>query len=117
MSVIDSLIFANAALLSAARDRNLFIFPYIRYIAAILRLLPALGLFSFVAYQLLKKPLNVFFSELMKQKLLLVNYSLLVICKGEDVHVEEGNTCDETQLPDRIMHPELYDAQEDQATY
>jgi hypothetical protein len=92
-------------------------------IAAIFCLLPALGLYSFVAYKLLKKPLkNVFTSKPVKRLLLLVNQSLLA-CKGhggQEVHEEEGNTennLDEIQLPDRIVHPELYDAQEDQPTY
>jgi hypothetical protein len=123
MSVVDSLIFANAAFLSAARDRNIFAFPIIRYITVILHLLPALGLYSFVAYKLLKKLLkNVFTSKPVKRLLLLVNQSLLV-CKGhggQEVHEEEGNTennLDEIQLPDRVVHPELYDAQEDQPTY
>jgi hypothetical protein len=118
MSVVDSLIFANLALLSAARDRNIFNFPFIRYIAAIFHLLPALGLYSFIAYKLLKKPLKT-----VKRKLLLVNQSLRLVCKshgGQEVHEEEGDTennLDEIQLPDRIVHPELYDAQEDQPTY
>jgi hypothetical protein len=123
MSVVDSLIFANVALLFAAGDRNIFDFPIIRYLTAILFLLPALGLYSFVAYKLLKKPLkHVFTSKPVKWLLLLVSQSLLV-CKGhggQEVHEEEGNTennLDEIQLPDRIVHPELYDAQEDQPTY
>jgi hypothetical protein len=124
MSVIDSLIFANVALLFATRDRNIFDFPFIRYIAAILCLLPALGLYSFFAYKLLKKPLkNIFTSKPVKRLLLLVNQSLRLVCRGhggQEIHEEEGDTennFDEIQLPDRIMHPEVYDAQEDQPTY
>jgi hypothetical protein len=72
----------------------------------------------------LKRPLkNVFNSKPVKRKLLLVNQSLRLVCKshgGQEVHEEEGDTennLDEIQLPDRIVHPELYDAQEEQPTY
>ena len=123
MSVIDSLIFANLALLSAAIDRNVNAFPYLRLITEILRLIPALGLFSFVVYKLLKKPFKGTFT-LVKQKFSSIKQSVLVCYDGHNddraQDEEQGNienNCDEAQLPDRVVHPELYDTQENQPTY
>ena len=125
MSVINSLIFANLALSSAALVRNAYAFPFFRFITGILGLVPALGLalFGFVMYKLLEKPLKTVYTSV-KQKLLLVKQSLLTCC---DVHKddraqdeEQGNTennHDDVQLPDQIMHSELYDTQENEPTY
>ena len=122
MSVIDSLIFATLALLSAAIDRNVNTIPYLRLFTEILRLIPALGLFSFVVYKLTKKPLKMIFTSV-KQKLPQVKRSLLACCNGhkddraqDEEKGNNENNHDEDQLPDRLMHPELYDAQ-DQPTY
>ena len=116
MSVIDSLIFANLALLYA--------FPFCRTFKIILRLIPALGLYSFVVYKLLKRPFKIIFASI-KQKLLPVKQSLLTCCcnghKDDRAQDEEQrnteNNHDQAQLPDRVVHPELYDVQEDQPTY
>ena len=123
MSVIDSLIFANLAVLTAAIDRNIYAFPFFARITGILSLVPALGLFSFVVYKLLKKQLKIVFASV-KQKLPLVKQSLLVCCDGHKddraQDEEQGNTKnnhDDAQLPDRVVHPELYDPQENQPTY
>ena len=119
MSVIDSLIFANVTLLSAVRDRNIYAFPFFVLIIGILALIPALGLYSFVIYKLLKKPLKIIFTSI-KQKLPPVKQSLLTCCnrhKDDSAQDEEQGNHDEAQLPDRIVHPELYDAQENQPTY
>ena len=124
MSVIDSLIFANLALFTAAIDRNIYVFPFLRFITGILSLIPAVGLFCFVIYELLKKPLKIVFTSV-KQKLLLIKQSLLICFDGHKddraQDEEQGNTencCDEIQLPDRIIHPELYaKAQKNGPTY
>ena len=123
MSVIDSIIFATLALLFAAIDRNINAIPYLRLFTEILRLIPALGLFSFVIYKLTKKPLKMIFTSV-KQKLPQVKRSLLTCCNGhkddraqDEEKGNNENNHDEDQLPDRIMHPELYDGQEDQPTY
>ena len=125
MSVIDSLIFATLALLSAAIDRNVNAAPFLRLIVEILRLMPALGLFSFVIYKLMKKPLKMIFT-LVKQKLPpMIKRSLLTACcnghKDDRAQDEEQgnveNNHNEDQLPDRVVHPELYDTQENQPTY
>ena len=112
MSVIDSLILANMALSNAALDRNIYL---LQIVVGISTLIPPLGLFSFVIYKLLKKLLKPVF-VLIKQKLPQVKSQLpLICCKG---HVgdrardeEQGatdNDGDEIQLPDRVVHPELY---------
>ena len=123
MSVIDSLIFANLALLSATIDRNIYAVPYLRITAEILRMIPALGLFSFVLYKLLRKPLEIIFT-LVKRKLQQVKLSLLACCNGykddgakDEEQGNNQNNHDEAQLPDRVVHPELYDTQENQPTY
>ena len=72
-------------------------------------------LFWFVIYRLSKKPLKPVFAQI-KQKLLQVKSRLLLICcnghNGDRARDEEqgttNNDCDDSQLPDRIVHPELY---------
>ena len=121
MSVIDSLLFANLALSSAALDRNFYAFPFFRAWSEISSLVPALGLFSFVIYKLLKKQLKTLFASL-KQKLPLVKQSLQTGCRDGRAQDEEGqetagNNHTQAQLPDRVVHPELYDTHEIQGTY
>ena len=122
MSVIDSLLFVNLALSSAALDKNVYAFPFFRAWSGLLSLVPALGLFSFVVYKLLKKQLKTLFASL-KQKLPLVKQSLRTGCRdgrsrAEDEEGQEtaGNNHTQAQLPDRIVHPELYDTHEIQGT-
>ena len=84
-------------------------------------LLPALGLLSFVMYKLFKKPLKRVFVKI-KEKLPQVK--LQWCCSGckddgvRDGQEEQGNTDngrnDDVQLPDQIVHPELYTLEEDQ---
>ena len=113
MSVIDSLILANMALLSAALD--IYTTPFLEIVVEISYLIPALGLLSFVLYKLLKKPLKPVFA-LIKQKLPQVKSRLLLICcnghVGDRARDEEqgttNNDCDDIQLPDRVEHPEHY---------
>ena len=81
MSVIDSLIFANLALSTAAIDRNIYAFPFFRLIAKTLSLIPALGLFSFIVYKLMKKLLKIVFTSV-KPKLPLDKQLLLICCGG-----------------------------------
>ena len=72
----------------------------------ITRFNPAVGLFSFIIYKLLKKPLKIVFIVI-KQTLLQIKQSLLTCCNGghKDDRAqdeEQGNTesnCDEAQLP------------------
>ena len=113
MSVIDSLILANLALSNAVfLDRTV---PLLQIVVGISALIPALGLFSFVIYKLLKKLLKPVFAQI-KQKLPQVKSRLLLICckghVGDRARDEEQgatvNDCDEIQLPDRVVHPELY---------
>ena len=106
MSVIDSLIFANLALSSAAVDRNIYAIRIFALITGILNLIPALVMFSFIIYKLLKQPLKTVFTSV-KQKLLLVKHSLLTFCDGgkDDSGQDEEqrnteNNRDEAQLPD-----------------
>ena len=123
MSVIDSLIFANSALLSIMLDRSLYASTFLRVVMRTSILIPMLGLFSFIAYRLLKKQLKIVMGRI-EQKLLQTKAQLLVICcngrKNDARDEEQGNTArndhDEGQLPDRIVHPELYTQEfEDQA--
>ena len=118
MSVIDSLILANMAFLCFAVDRNIHsTMPFFETVVTVgtSALIPALGLFSLVLYKLLKKPLKPVFASI-KQKLLQVKSRLLLICcnshNSDRARDEEqgstNNDCDEIQLPDRIVHPEVY---------
>ena len=121
MSIIDSLILANMALLSAALDRNTYASRFFQIIIGVLVLLPALGLLGFVVYKLFKNPLKRVFIKI-KEKLPQVK--LRWCCSGRkddgvrDDQEEQGNADnghdDDVQLPDRIVHPELYILEEDQ---
>ena len=117
MSIIDSLILANMALLSAALDRNGHASFFFQVITGVSVLFPALGLLSFVICKLLKKPLKRAFVKI-KEKLPQVK--LRWCCSGRkddgvssrDDQEEQGNPInghdDDIQLPDRIVHPEAY---------
>ena len=121
MSILDSIILANMALIIAALDRNIYASRFFQIVTVILLLLPAIGMLSFVVYKLFNKPLKEVFIKI-KQKLLQVK--LQWCCSGrKDNGVrdeEQGNIDDgpdaEIQLPDRIVHPELY-VEEEQPTY
>ena len=121
MSIIDSLILANLALLSAALDRNGYGSRFFQVIVGVSALLPAIGLLGFVVYKLFKKPLKRAFVKI-KEKLPQVK--LRWCCSGRkddgvrDDQEEQGNPVnghdDDIQLPDRIVHPEAYTLEEDQ---
>ena len=122
MSIIDSLILANMALLSAALDRNGYASRFFQVITGVLVLLPALGLLGFVVYKLFKKPFKRAFVKI-KEKFPQVK---LRWCCSEhkddgvrDDQEEQGNSVnghdDDIQLPDRIVHPEVYTLEEDQS--
>ena len=64
MSIIDSLILANMALLSAALDRNVYALGFFHIMTGVSALLPALGLLGFVVYKLFKKPLKRVFVKI-----------------------------------------------------
>ena len=107
------------ALLSAVLDRNVYASRFFQIIIGVSALLPAIGLLGFVVYKLFKKPLKRVFVKI-KEKLPQVK--LQWCCSGrKDDGVrdeEQGNADnghdDEVQLPDRIVHPELYTLEEDQ---
>ena len=120
MSIIDSLILANMALLCAALDRNGYASRFFQVIIGVSVLLPALGLLGFVVYKLFKKPLKRVFVKI-KEKLPQVK--LQWYCSGHkddgvrDDQEEQGNADngrdDDIQLPDQIVHPEVYTLEED----
>ena len=68
MSIVDSLILANVALLSAAIDRNVYALRCFHIIIGVSALLPALVLLGFVVHKLFKKPLKRAFVKI-KEKL------------------------------------------------
>ena len=119
MSVIDSLIFANLALLSATLiGSNFYASPFYQIVKEVFTPIPALGLFSFVIYKLLKKPLKPVFSQI-KYKLPQVrSWLLLICCKGHNSDgvrdEEQEGTNNDSDILDLIVNPELY-VQEDQA--
>ena len=117
-AVIDSLLLANLALIYTALNTHIIYAPsFFQIVVGISTLIPALGLFSFVVYKLLKKPFKPVFVQI-KQKLPQVKSQLLLTCCKGHINIgdrardeEQGSTNndrDEIQLPDRIVHPELY---------
>ena len=110
MSVGDALILANMALLTISTDRSYQAFPFIQVIQSTLVTLPVLGLISSIIYRKFRNRFKITFRSI-KVKM------LACFCKKHKAEeVQEGNTQnDSRQLPDRIVHPELY-AQEDCVT-
>ena len=114
MSVIDTFILANMAFLYTALDRNIYALPFFRYISVISAMIPALGLYSYVVYQVIfKKPLKKAIL-LLKKKLPRLKSKILPICinrRGDGGaqagNVEQGNELND-QLPDRVERPQLY---------
>ena len=100
------------ALLSAALDRNVYASRFFQIIFGVFALLPATGLLGFVMYKLFKKPLKRTFKEKWPQ------VKLRRCCSGHkddgvrDDREEQRNANngrdDNVQLPDRILHPEVY---------
>ena len=121
MSIIDSLILANIALLSAVLDRNIYASRFLLIIIGVSALLPAIGLLSFIVYKLFKKPLKRAFVKIKER---LPQVKLRWCCSGckddgvRDDQEEQGNADnghdDDIQFPDRIVHPEAYTLEEHQ---
>ena len=114
MSILDSIILANMALIVAALDRNIYDSHLFQIITVFLVLLPAIGMLSFVVYKLFNKPLKEAFIKIRQN---LLQAKLRWCCSGhkdDGVKDEEQGNIDEgadvvIQLPDRIVHPELYE--------
>ena len=110
MSVIDTLILANIAFLYTALDKNIHALPFFRYISVISAIIPALGLFSYVVYQVVfKKPLKKVIL-LLKQKLPRLKSKILPVCinRRGNGGAQAGNVEVNDQLPDRVERPQLY---------
>ena len=110
MSIGDALILANMALLTISTDRSYQAFPFIQVIQSTLVILPVLGLISSIIYRKFRNQFKITFRSI-KVKM------LACFCKKHKAEeVQEGNTQnDSRQLPDRVVHPELY-AQDDRMT-
>ena len=112
MTVIDSLLLANSALVISVNNDFLVL-------SQICAALPAVGLAIFICFQLLKKPYIKLY-QIVKEKLAPFRLSLQIHInkiirnrhnQGENGPQDENNEA-ELQLPDRVIHPEIYEQQE-----
>ena len=112
MTVIDSLLLANLALVTAMFSDFLFL-------SQICSVLPAVGLTIFICFRLLKKP-SLKLYQIVKEKSAPLRLSLQIHIirnrhnQGENGPQDENNEA-EFQLPDRVVHPEIYEQQEETA--
>ena len=115
MTVIDSLLLANLALMIAALNDFLVL-------SQICAVLPAVGLAIFICFRLLKKPYTKLY-QIVKEKSAPFRLSLQIHInkiirnrqnQGENGPQDENNEA-ELQLPDRVVHPEIYEQQEETA--
>ena len=112
MTVIDSLLLANAALVIVVLNDFLVL-------SQICAVLPAVGLAIFICFRLLKKP-SLKLYQIVKEKSAPLKLSLQIRInnitrnqhnQGENGPQDENNEA-ELQLPDRVVHPEIYEQQE-----
>ena len=113
MTVTDSLLLANFALMSATINDFLVL-------SQICAVLPAVGLAIFICFRLLKKP-SIKLYLIIKLKSAPLRLSLQIHInniirhnQGENGQQDENNEA-ELQLPDRVVHPEIYEQQEETA--
>ena len=110
MTVIDSLLLANLALVTALLNDFLVL-------SQICAVLPAVGLTIFISFRLLKKPYIKLY-QIVKEKSaplrLLLQIQRNRHNQGENGPQDENNEA-ELQLPDRVVHPEIYEQQEETA--
>ena len=108
MSVIESLLLANGALLSALSDYTYL--SSFQTLSKISTTLPGLGLVIFIGFKLLKKPsLKVY--PMIAEKMAILN----CCTKSQEGNGQQDveNIEAEIQLPDRVVHPELYEQQQE----
>ena len=114
MTVIVSLLLANLALMIAALNDFLVL-------SQICAVLPAVGLAIFICFRLSKKP-SLKLYQIVKEKSALLRLSLQIHPnnirnrhnQGENGPQDENNEA-ELQLPDRVVHPDIYEQQEETA--
>ena len=113
MTVIDSLLLANSALVTAVINDFLVL-------SQICAVLPAVGLAIFICFQLSKKP-SLKLCQIVKEKSAPLRLSLQIRInkiirnrhnQGENGPQQGENNEAELQLPDRVVHPEIYEQQE-----
>ena len=115
MTVIDSLLLANLALVTAVSTDFLVL-------SQICAVLPAVGLAIFICFRLSKIP-SLKLYQIVKEKSAPLKLSLQIRInniirnghnQGENGPQDENNEA-ELQLPDRVVHPEIYEQQEETA--
>ena len=127
VTVLESLILANLALLTATQDRNLYASPFHQVLAGFCVILPILGATIYTGFRLFKRPCMELHQRV---KTKIPSLQLwLCCCEKNNGHPDEGDQIEdgrqdkvtidmETQLPDRVVHPTLYTMQLDnKATY
>ena len=115
MTVIDSLLLANSALVTV-------VFKDFLVFSQICAVLPALGMAIFICFRLSKKP-SLKLYQIVKEKSAPLKLSLQIrinsITRNQHTQGENGpqdeNNEAELQLPDRVVHPEIYEQQEETA--
>ena len=115
MTVIDSLLAANSALVTV-------VFKDFLVFSQICAVFPAVGLAIFICFRFSKKP-SLKMYQIIKEKSAPLRLSLQIRInniignrhnQGENGQQGENNEA-ELQLPDRVVHPEIYEQQEETA--
>ena len=111
MTVIDSLLLANYSVIVTASNNDFLV------LSQICSVLPAVGLAIFICFRLSKKP-SLKLYQIVKEKSaplrLLLQIQRNRHNQGENGPQDENNEA-ELQLPDRVVHPEIYEQQEETA--
>ena len=109
MTTIDSLILANMALITILLDKysvqesSSFISTLYLLIGSILTTLPMLGITGFIIYKIFKKLMK-------KTPPFVQNLSCCFNKKRtNDIETSHQNGRDEYELPDRMLHPDMYE--------
>ena len=124
MTVLESLVLANIALINVLRinDTDLFASSFHLAMLVLCKTLPLLGIAVYLSFRLLKKLCSTFLfrkvsstSSFLKT---LVHCSCFKNNQLESGEQRNVNNDEEPPLPDRVVHPQLYELRKDtNATY
>ena len=122
MTVLESLILANLALIAALHINipDLFASSFNLAMSLLSNTLPLIGLAIYFGFRLIKKLPSSYFQKI---RSVTPSYKSLISCCFKNNQLENReqgnvNNDEEPPLPDRVVHPQLYELREDtNATY
>ena len=124
MANVDSLILANLGLLTFALNKNIYASIFYQLIVSVSVVLPGLGLIAYICFRLLKNRCSKLLPKVrtkmpsFKSRLLCCMRANLDEKEVENGQQQKGNDTEDIDLPDRVLHPEVYAVTEENiATY